>query len=210
MTKEEQQKLMEEKIIAVADYAIAQMNEGNNPSTRTIAADLTKAFNDKQAGIEVKGNVPTFKVSNCTVCVYLSQKLPKLDPIRYKLVKPMIEKNTPKSIKDVKVLQRMYEAVELLLNGLTIPQIVDEINEKREADDKVTFDIIYYDLTIRLNRVETNQDILNDVKRRLTENRLDMLNNQGINGPNMSAINQSRDSAGRFVSKETEQPKKHR
>lgn len=199
MTKEEQQKLMEKKVIEVADYAIEQMNEGNNPSTRTIAADLTKAFNDKQVGKEPKKGVPTFKVSNCTVCVYLSQRLPKLDPIRYKLVKPMIEKNTPKSIKDVEVLQRMYEAVELLLKGLNIPQIVEELNGKREDDDKVTFDIIYYDLTVRLNKVETNQAILNDVKRRLTENRLDMLNNQGVNGPNMNAINQARDSKGKFV-----------
>lgn len=200
MTKEEKQKLMEQKIIAVADYAIDQMKAGNNPSTRSIAADLTKAFNDKQAGKEVKGNVPTFKVSNCTVCVYLSQKLPKLDPIRYKLIKPMIEKNTPKSIEDVLVMQRMYMAVELLFRGLTIPQIVTELNEKRSSEDQVTFDIIYYDLTTRLNRVETNQDILNDVKKRLKENKIDTLNNQGINGPNMSASTQARDSKGKFIS----------
>lgn len=198
MTQEEKQKLMEQKIIAVADYAIAQMNEGKNPSTRSIAKDLTKAFYDQQAGIEVK-NVPTFKISNCTVCVYLSQRLPKLDPLRYKLVKPMIDKNTPKSIESVLVMQRMYAAVELLLRGLTIPQIVTELNETRGKDEQVTFDIIYYDLTTRLNRIEINQEILNDVKKRLRENRIDMLNNQGINGPNISAVNQARDSKGKFV-----------
>ncbi|MCI8778673.1 MAG: hypothetical protein HFI87_05950 [Bacilli bacterium] len=117
---------------------------------------------------------------------------------RYKLVKPIIEKNCPKTVETVEVRERIYTAAKFLLYGLTIPQIVDEMN-KDESTQKVTFDIIYEDLTRRLELIETDKQIIKDVKNRLLQNRLDTLNNQGINGPNMDALSQSRDELGKFT-----------
>lgn len=203
MTKKEIQEEMERKVLEVADYVIKQMEKGNNPSTRSVAADLTKAFNDKQLGIgsDSECKVPTIKISNATVCVYLSQKLPKIDPVRYKLVKPIIDKNTPKTIKDVIIRERIYKSVYLLFKGLTIPQIVEELNASRTEEDKVTFDIIYGDLTTRLSRIEKDEHIISDVKKRLQENKLETLCNQGIVGPNLDVYSQPRDESGKFISK---------
>ncbi len=170
---------MVRRVKEIADYAI----ETGVVSTRQIAQHFSEH---------------RFKISNATVCAYLSQRLPKIDPVRYASIKPLIDKNTPKSIETVEVRKRIYIAVALLLRGLTIPQIVEEMNSTRSDDEKVTFDIIYDDLTRRLKSIEKDQDILEDVKRRLSENRLDTLNNQGINGPNMAAQNQPRIN-GRFA-----------
>lgn len=178
------------RVKEVADYAI----DTQTASTRQIA----KYFSAHR-----------FRISNATVCVYLSQRLPKVDPVRYALVKPLIDKNTPKTIEEVEVRKRIYTAVELLLRGLNIPQIIEEMNVTRADDDKVTFDIIYTDLTRRLKDIEKNPEIIEDVKQRLSENRMDTLNNQGTNGPNLSARNQPRSISGRFATtkEDTERPK---
>lgn len=178
-TSDEKYEEMIRRVKEIADYAI----ENQIVSTRQIAKHFTET---------------RFKISNATVCVYLSQRLPKVDPVRYALVKPLIDKNTPKSIETVEVRKRIYTAVALLLKGLTIPQIVEEMNATRNADEQVTFDIIYDDLTRRLKAIEKDQMVLSDVKQRLTENRLDTLNNQGTNGPNLSAKTQPRVN-GRFA-----------
>lgn len=167
------------RVKEVADYAI----DTKVASTRQIA----KYFTENR-----------FKISNATVCVYLSQRLPKVDPVRYALVKPLIDKNTPKSIETVEVRKRIYTAVALLLRGLTIPQIIEEMNASRDVDDQVTFDIIYDDLTRRLKAIEKDKEIIEDVRKRLAENRIETLNNQGINGPNLAARTQFRVN-GRFA-----------
>jgi len=171
---------MVRRVKEVADYAIE-----TGASTRQIS----KYFTENR-----------FKISNATVCSYLNQRLPKIDPERYALVKPIIDKNTPKTIESVEVKKRIYNAVALLLRGFTIPQIVEEINANPERIEKVTFDIIYDDLTRRLKAIEKDNQIIEDVKRRLSENRIDALNNQGINGPNLSARNQPRNVDGTFAS----------
>lgn len=171
--------IIKERVLEVADYAIE-----TKVSTRKIAEYFSKH---------------RFKISNATVCVYLSQRLPKIDPERYKLVKPIIEKNKPQTIDSVEVRKRVYTATSLLLQGLTIPQIVEELNIEGTY---ATFDIIYDDLTTRLGRIEQDQKIINDVKKRLHENRIDTLNNHGINGPNLKARTQPRLENGRFTSNE--------
>lgn len=141
-----------------------------------------------------------FKISNATVSVYLNSRLPMIDKNRYILVKSIIEKNLPKTVETVEVRQRIYSAVKLLLQGYTIPQIVEEMNKGKELKDQVTFDSIYDDLTRRLELIEKDTQIIDDVKKSLYQNRLDTLKNQGVNGPNMSALLQDRDNSGKFTS----------
>lgn len=172
---------MVKRVKEVADYTIE-----TGASTRQVA----KFFTDNK-----------YKISNATVCSYLSQRLPRIDPARYVLVKPIIDKNTPKTVETVEVRKRIYSATSLLLRGLTIPQIVEELNIGRLENEQVTFDIIYDDLTKRLQQIEKDSAILEDVKKRLRENRLDTLNNQGLNGPNMSALTQPR-LKGKFATPE--------
>lgn len=169
------------RVKEVADYAIE-----TGASTRQIAKHFTET---------------KYKISNATVCSYLSQRLPRVDAARYVLVKPIIEKNTPKTVETVEVRKRIYTATSLLLRGLTIPQIVEDMNLTRLDGEKVTFDIIYDDLTRRLQTIEKDVAILEDVKKRLSENRLDSLNNQGTNGPNMAALTQPR-LHGKFATEE--------
>ena len=171
--KDKKYEEMVRRVLEIADYVI----ETKVASTRQIS----KYFTENR-----------FKISNATVCVYLSQRLPKIDPVRYAQVKPQIDQNTPKTVETVEVRKRIYTAVALLLRGLTIPQIIEEMNADKPEDEKVTFDIIYDDLTRRLKAIEKDNDILEDVKRRLSENRLDTLNNQGTNGPNYAARLQPR------------------
>ncbi len=142
-----------------------------------------------------------FKISNATVSVYLNSRLPEIDMERYKLVKPIIDKNCPNTVKTVAVRERIYSAVKLLLYGYTIPQIVEEMNKDEKLKEKVTYDIIYDDLTNRLALIENDKLIIEDVKKRLLQNRLDTLNNQGFNGPNMAAVLQDRDNEGKFTSR---------
>ncbi len=184
MESNEQTKRQDEmikRVLEVADYAIE-----TGASTRQIS----KHFKEQR-----------FPISNCTVSVYLNERLKEIDPRRYQLVKPLIEKNTPKTVESVEVRKRMYSAVSLLLRGLNISQIVEEMNKTRE--EKVTFDIIYDDLTNRLKRLEKDSKIIEDVKKRLSENRIDNLNNQNNNGPNLKAINQPRAKNGTFTSNES-------
>lgn len=178
---EQKHEEMVRRVKEVADYTIE-----TGASTRQVA----KFFTENR-----------YKISNATVCTYLTQRLPKIDFARYALVKPIIDKNTPKTVETVEVRKRIYAATALLLRGLTIPQIVEEINFGKLETERVTFDIIYDDLTKRLQRIETDVAILEDVKKRLVENRLDTLNNQGANGPNMSALTQPRLN-GRFATVE--------
>lgn len=179
---------MVKRVKEVADYTIE-----TGASTRQVA----KFFTENK-----------YKISNATVCSYLSQRLPRIDPTRYVLVKPIIDKNTPKTVETVEVRKRIYSATSLLLRGLTIPQIVEELNIGRLENEQVTFDIIYDDLTRRLQRIEKDPAILADVKRRLAENRLDTLNNQGLNGPNMSALTQPRLNGKFATSDQIEEAKK--
>lgn len=179
---------MVKRVKEVADYTIE-----TGASTRQVA----KFFTENK-----------YKISNATVCSYLSQRLPRIDPARYVLVKPIIDKNTPKTVETVEVRKRIYSATSLLLRGLTIPQIVEELNIGRLENEQVTFDIIYDDLTKRLQQIEKDSAILEDVKKRLRENRLDTLNNQGLNGPNMSALTQPRLKGKFATSDQIEEAKK--
>lgn len=166
---------MVKRVIDIADYAIE-----TGESTRQIAKK--------------------FSVSNYTVSVYLRKKLPNIDPRRYELVKPVIDKNTPQTVDKVEVQKRIYTATSLLLQGLTVAQIVESMNQNR-LEEKVTFDMIYDDLTKRLALIESDSAIIEDVKRILTENRLGNLNNCGMNGSNLSTQSHSK-IQGRFTSLE--------
>ena len=163
--KEEQ---LKETVIWIADYVIA-----TGASTRKTAAYL------KEQG---------FSISHVTVHFYLTKRLPEFDFGRYVRVKEILGKNTPKTVRDVEVKKRVYQATSLLLQGLTIPQIVEEMNTV-SGEEKVSIDIIYDDLTKRLPKIETDPQILADVKKELLKHRLQNLN-QGTNAPLTQPRNQ--------------------
>lgn len=185
MNREQQYNEMVKRVKEVADYAIK-----TGASTRQISAYFTEN---------------RFPISNATVCDYLNKKLPQIDGERYRLVKAVIEKNTPKTITSIEVKKRIYQAVFLLLQGLTIPQVVEKMNKQEEFSMKITFDIIYDDLTKRLPKIENDSSIIEKVQSCLQRNRLSTLNNQGKNGPNLLARTQPRNEQGMFT---TEQKKR--
>lgn len=97
-----------------------------------------------------------FSISNATVNDYLRNRLSKVNPKLYEEIKPIIEANTPKTIETVEVRKRIYSAVSLLFKDYTIPEIAEELGS--------TVDIIYDDLTKRLQKIEASVDILQQVK----------------------------------------------
>lgn len=163
---------IKQRVLEVADYTIE-----TGSSTRKTASYFTEN---------------RFPISNCTVSKYLTERLVKIDLERYKLVKQVIGHNTPKDVTSIEVQKRIYRAVTLLLQGLTISQIAEEMGE--------TFDIIYDDLTRRVLLIEKNPEVLFQIKEQLSLNRLSTLNNQNGNGPNMSAKSQPRKEDGTFTS----------
>lgn len=122
-----------------------------------------------------------FPISNFTVHSYLTKRLPEIDFERYILVKEVLHKNTPKTAEKVEVKKRIYQATSLLLQGFTVPQIVEKMNSNN-PNETVSIDMIYDDLTRRLPKIEKDPQILDDVKKRLSENSLKNLKNYGMNG----------------------------
>lgn len=171
---------IEERVKKVADYIIK-----TGASTRK-AAEYFSSHD--------------FKISNVTVSNYMTKRLPKIDGCRYALVKKVIDKNTPKSVESLEVRNRIYDTLNLLFQGYTIPQIVVKMNETSAEKNRVTFDIIYDDLIRRLKMIENDLDVIRDVQDRLYKNKIGTLNNQENNGPNMDALNQPR-IRGKFASK---------
>lgn len=163
---------IKERVLEIADYTIE-----TGASTRKTATYFTEN---------------RFPISNCTVSTYLKDRLFKIDPERYRLVRQVMCTNTPKSMKTVEVQKRIYRAVTLLLQGLTVSEIAEEMGE--------TFDTVYDDLTRKLSQIEQDPDILFQVQEQLSLNRLSTLNNQNGNGPNMSAKSQPRNEDGTFSS----------
>lgn len=148
-----------EKVKEVADYIIA-----TGDSTRNAA----KAFN----------------ISNATVSTWMSDLLKKIDYEKYCLVKEKLAENTPKTVEDDEIRNRVLDAANLIIHGFTVEEIAKKMN--------VTTNIINEDLQTRLSRIST---ILDDQVKIIQ--RQNSLNNLNI-GSNMSVEGQARDENGRF------------
>lgn len=97
-----------------------------------------------------------YPISNATVNDYLKNRLPKLNSSLYEEIEPILVANTPKTIETVEVRKRIYSAVSLLFKDYTIEEIAKELHS--------TVDIIYDDLTVRLPKIESSAEILQQVK----------------------------------------------
>ncbi len=103
-----------------------------------------------------------FVISHVTLSNFITNKLEKIDPIRYLQVKEILEKNKPKSIEDPKVKHRIYSALYYFLEkDLTVEEIAQKLNSTKNT--------IYNDLTFRL--IKMDEIAAKKVKKKLEEHR---------------------------------------
>ena len=148
------------KTIEIADYIIE-----NNSSTRKTAE--------------------YFKISNATVSYLMNALLKKLNPTKYLLVQNILRMNTPKTIKDDEIKDRVIKAAYLIKEGFTVDEIARSMN--------MTVNVINEDLQTRLPRVSI--ELYKEVKIIQLKNSRDNLKL----GSNMSVESQKRDINGKFT-----------
>ena len=181
-----------EIVIVYADYIISEINKGNSPSVRSVA----KYFKSL--------NIPELARSHVTIYKLLTEVLPIVDYEKYLMIKELFEKNNDrkKSIEEMKVRIRVLSNAGLLLEGLTINEIVEIHNKNLQNNEEpITHDIVYRDLTVRLKQILENSEaisIYNDVQKVLAENSLNNLSFQNGNLAYNDYTKQSRDENGRF------------
>lgn len=87
-----------------------------------------------------------FKISNATVCDYLKRyKLLHNDKVDQ--IDSLIEANKGSSIKDQKVINRVYKVAELISKNYSIEDISKMFD--------ISYWVIYYDIDIRLKKLNT-------------------------------------------------------
>lgn len=141
-------KIKNGEILDVADYIIF-----NKASTRQAAEH--------------------FPYSNVTIHTWMTTKLEKVDPVRYKKVSTIIQGHKRRSIEDVMVVKRILLAVELILKGYTVEQIAAKLST---PDKIVTPATIYGDLGKRLLKLDPEKAEI--VSRVLGQHSLENLRNQ--------------------------------
>jgi len=146
--KEVAMKIKNGEILDVADYIIF-----NKASTRQAAEH--------------------FPYSNVTIHTWMTTKLEKVDPVRYKKVSTIIQGHKRRSIEDVMVVKRILLAVELILKGYTVEQIAAKLST---PDEIVTPATIYGDLGNRLLKLDPEKAEI--VSRVLKQHSLENLRNQ--------------------------------
>ena len=140
---------LRERVLLVADYVIA-----NKATTRT----ASKYFKENH-----------MPISNVTVYNYLTKYLPYIDKNKYQEVLAILTANQPPTVAKEEVRKRVYQAVALLLQGYTILSLYE--------DEK--FVKIYDDVTVRLKRVESDDEVIKQVEEMLAYHRISNLRNQG-------------------------------
>lgn len=130
------EELRNERVLEVALYV---------KETKASTRQVSKYFTENK-----------YPISNATVNDYLKNRLPKINPVLYKEIKPILDSHVPKTIDTVEIRKRIYSAVSLLFQDYTIEEIAKELDS--------TIDIIYDDLTRRLPRLEKDVNILQQVK----------------------------------------------
>jgi len=141
----------EKRIYEIRDYVLEKIDKGETFSTRSIA----KYFTENR-----------FTISNNTVDTYLNE-LKKMDKLSYLKIKEQLDKNKPKTIENEETKKRIMQATKLLLQNQTVEQIAILLNS--------TNDIIYRDLTFRLPKIETDEEILIAVANMLKKHSLENL-----------------------------------
>ncbi len=136
--------ILRNKVLEVADYVIL-----TGASTR----ETSQYFTENR-----------YPISNATVHTYLTKRLKAIDPIKYQQVQDILAGNLPKTVQDKEVQVRIYQAVSLLIDGYTVPDIARELHS--------TVDIIYDDLTTRIRKMNVDEEMLEKISFRLEENRL--------------------------------------
>ena len=148
------------KTIEIADYIIE-----NNSSTRKAAQH--------------------FEVSNATVSYLMNALLKKINPTKYLLVQNILRMNTPKTIHNDVIKNRVIKAANLIKEGFTAEEIARSMN--------ITVNVINEDLQTRLPRV--SKELYKEVKIIQLKNSRDNLKL----GSNMSVESQKRDVNGKFT-----------
>ena len=148
------------KTIEIADYII-----DNNSSTRKAAEH--------------------FEISNATVSYLMNALLKKINPTKYLLVQNILRMNTPKTIHNDVIKNRVIKVANLIKEGFTVEEIARSMN--------ITVNVINEDLQTRLPRV--SKELYKEVKIIQLKNSRDNLKL----GSNMSVESQKRDVNGKFT-----------
>ena len=129
----------EERIRKVGEYFLA-----TNDSTREIARHFSET---------------EFRISNCTVCMYIHLFMKKMPEYGY-TINEMIFTNSEKTIDDPAVRARVIKVAALFLSGLTVEQVAEASGIDRW--------VIYRDLVKRLPLID--ESVAADVRSMLTAN----------------------------------------
>jgi DNA-binding CsgD family transcriptional regulator len=148
------------KTIEIADYIIE-----NNSSTRKAAE--------------------YFKISNATVSFLMNSLLKNIDAEKYSMVKNILHNNTPKTVDNDFIRNRVIKVAVLIKEGFTVEEIAKSMN--------TTINVINEDLQTRLPRI--SRELYNEIKVIQLKNSRDNLKQ----GSNMSVENQKRDENGKFT-----------
>lgn len=149
-----------EKIIQVANYII---------ETKTSTRKAAKQFN----------------ISNATVSDWMNGLLKKIDIKKYLDVQQILNKNTPKTITDEEVKNRVLMAAYLIIQGFTVEEIAKSM--------EVTINVINEDLQTRLPKLDF--ELYTQIKMIQKQNSLENLNI----GSYMTVEGQKRDNNGKFT-----------
>ncbi len=135
-----------------------------------------------------------FPISNATVHSYLQQRLPKIDPELYQEVSKIIQENRAKTVDNEIVFNRIKKVINLLLEGYTVPMIVEILNEDTENQyGTITVYTIYNDLNLRLRKIVDDDIFLENIKKILERNSFLNLNNQDVTVANFIPFTQITD-----------------
>lgn len=138
-----------------------------------------------ETGASTRKAAKEFDISNATVSDWMNDLLKKIDYEKYLSVQEVLNQNTPKTVDDIEIKNRVSTVANLILEGFTVEEISKVMN--------VTSNVIYEDLQTRLPKISI--ELSNKVKEIQKQN---SLNNLNI-GSNMSVEGQIRDENGRFT-----------
>ena len=126
-----------------------------------------------------------FDVSNYTVSTLMSDLLKRINPDKYLQVQSILKENTPKTVTDIEIRERVIKAAELVMNNFTVEEIANALG--------VSINVINEDLQTRLPRIsEEIYNQLKDIQKQNSRNNLST-------GSNMSVDSQKRDENGKFT-----------
>lgn len=111
--------------------------------------ELTKKLADYiiETKASTRKTAQVFGISNATVSTWINEVLIEVDYAKYQEVSKVLLANTPKTVEDEAIKNRVLKAANLVLAGFEVQEIA------KAFGDDVTINIINEDLQTRLPRI---------------------------------------------------------